>query len=146
MERVSCIAIDLGASSGRVILSTFDGESIEFEEVYRFPNKAIKLGDRHYWNFLGLYNEVLEGLKEAAKRGENIISIGIDTWGRLWIIGRRRNLIGLPIHYRDDRTQSIVDDVEGILPFNEIYKRLAFRRCINTLYQLCSDKAIALIY
>ena len=144
MERVSCIAIDLGASSGRVILSTFDGESIEFEEVYRFPNKAIKLGDRHYWNFLGLYNEVLEGLKEAAKRGENIISIGIDTWGVDYgLLDEEGNLIGLPIHYRDDRTQSIVDDVEGILPFNEIYKKTGIQKmAINTLYQLCSDKAI----
>lgn len=144
MDRVSCIAIDLGASSGRVILSTFGGENIEFEEVYRFPNRAIKLGDRYYWDFLGLYNEVVKGLREAAKRGKNIISIGIDTWGVDYgLLDKEGNLIGLPIHYRDDRTKSIVDDVEDVLPFSEIYKKTGIQKmAINTLYQLCSDKTI----
>ena len=71
MNMVSCIAIDLGASSGRVILSKFDGKRIELEEIYRFPNQPIKLGDRLYWNFLGLYSEIIEGLKMQLKKGKH---------------------------------------------------------------------------
>lgn len=144
MDRASCVAIDLGASSGRVILSTFNGKSIELKEVYRFPNYAIKLGDRYYWNFPGIYNEILKGLRKAVKQERNIISIGIDTWGVDYgLLDEEGNLIGLPIHYRDERTQSIIDDVERILPFSEIYKKTGIQKmAINTLYQLYSDKII----
>lgn len=141
---VSCIAIDLGASSGRVILSKFDGKRIELEEIYRFPNQPIKLGDRLYWNFLGLYSEIIEGLKMAVKKGENIVSIGVDTWGVDYgLLDQDGNLIGTPIHYRDDRTASAVHSVEEVVSFDEIYKKTGIQKMpINTMYQLFSDKTI----
>ena len=131
MNMVSCIAIDLGASSGRVILSKFDGKRIELEEIYRFPNQPIKLGDRLYWNFLGLYSEIIEGLKMAVKKGENIVSIGVDTWGVDYgLLDQDGNLIGTPIHYRDDRTASAVHSVEEVVSFDEIYKKTGIQKCL----------------
>lgn len=144
MDTVCCVTIDLGASSGRVILSKYDGKSIELEEVYRFPNQVVRMGDRHYWNFLGLYHEILKGLEIASGQGENIVSLGIDTWGVDYgLLDRDGNLIGAPIHYRDERTQSVIAEVEELLPFQELYKRTGIQHMpINTIYQLCSDKRI----
>jgi rhamnulokinase len=144
MDIVSCIAVDLGASSGRVILSNFDGSSIKLDEVYRFPNEPVRVGGRYCWDFFRLYYEILRGLKIASKHGENITSIGIDTWGVDYgLLDRDNNLIGAPIHYRDDRTEGIMDKVDEILPFSELYKRTGIQKMpINTIYQLYSDKVV----
>ena len=144
MDKVSCVAVDLGASSGRVILSTFDGKTIELEEVYRFPNEPVEIGNRYYWDYLRLFRGITEGLKEAAKLEDNIVSIGIDTWGVDYgLIDIDGNLIGVPIHYRDDRTNLVVDEVNTIISKDEIYQKTGIQHMpINTIYQLYSDKSI----
>ena len=76
-----CFAVDLGATSGRTILASYDGKSVEMKEVTRFANPMIPLGGHLYWDIAGLYNEVLRGLREIADKGISIDSIGIDTWG-----------------------------------------------------------------
>jgi rhamnulokinase len=72
-------AVDLGATSGRTILATFDGTRVQMQEVTRFANPMIPLGGHLYWDIAGLYNEVLRGLREVADKGIAIDSIGIDT-------------------------------------------------------------------
>ena len=75
------LAVDLGATSGRVILGTLDGDRLQLEELARFPNKIIRTGGHYYWDLYALYDEILGGLREAARRGIDARSIGIDTWG-----------------------------------------------------------------
>ena len=76
------IAIDLGASSGRLILVSASGGKISFEEMYRFKNEPVELNGRLYWDFGRIYNEILNGLNTVSNSGHgDIDSIGIDTWG-----------------------------------------------------------------
>lgn len=72
-------AVDLGATSGRTILASFDGERIAMREITRFANPMIPLGNHLYWDIAALYNEILRGLKAVADEGTDIKSIGIDT-------------------------------------------------------------------
>lgn len=74
-------AVDLGATSGRTILGTFTSNGLEMEEVNRFPNHLIETGRHFYWDIYELYRHIIEGLRIAARKGVEITSIGIDTWG-----------------------------------------------------------------
>lgn len=74
-------AVDLGATSGRTIIGNIKDRKVILEEVTRFPNNLIQTHGQFYWDIYALYNEVIRGLKEVAKRGLEITSIGIDTWG-----------------------------------------------------------------
>ena len=74
-------AVDLGATSGRTIVGNIIDGIVNLEEVTRFPNNIIQYGGQFYWDIYALYNEIVKGLKTVAKRGIEIASIGIDTWG-----------------------------------------------------------------
>ena len=90
-------AVDLGATSGRTILASFDGSRVEMKEVIRFANPMIPLGGHLYWDIAGLYNEVLKGLKTVAEQSIAIESIGIDTWGcDFAFFGADGQLLGMP--------------------------------------------------
>lgn len=135
------LAFDFGASSGRVIVSKFDGRKIELEEVYRFPNEPVRMGGQLYWDFLRLFHELKIGLKKASAKYKNINSIGIDTWGVDYgLLDKNDNLISNPMHYRDNRTDNILEDIEKILSYKEIYKSTGIQYMqLNTLYQLYAD-------
>ena len=80
MKENKCFfAVDLGATSGRTIIGTLDGETIRLEELTRFDNHLIQTGGHFYWDIYALYNEMIKGLRTAAQRHINICSIGIDT-------------------------------------------------------------------
>ena len=82
MSKNVFIAVDLGAGSGRLIAAKTDFSTVELEEIHRFDNPGTDLPDGSYWNLIGLYREILEGLRIAVDRyGDRIVSIGIDTWG-----------------------------------------------------------------
>ena len=81
MEKSIYLAVDLGATSGRTVLATFDGQKIEMRELTRFKNPIIPMGGHLFWNIAGLYNEILLGLRKVADEGIHLDSIGIDTWG-----------------------------------------------------------------
>ena len=74
-------AVDLGATSGRTIVGSINEGRFDLEEVTRFPNNLIEQGGHYYWDIYALYFEIIRGLKEVARRGLEITSIGIDTWG-----------------------------------------------------------------
>ena len=74
-------AVDLGATSGRTIVGNIADGHIALEEVTRFPNNLVEQGGHYYWDIHALYFEIIKGLKEVARRGLEITSIGIDTWG-----------------------------------------------------------------
>lgn len=98
-------AVDLGATSGRTIIGKLGNNGIELEEINRFPNKIIQVGEHSFWDIYALYNNIIEGLCIVARRGIEIDSIGIDTWGvDFAMIGSDGQLLGQPYSYRDQHT------------------------------------------
>ena len=141
-------AVDLGATSGRTIIGSLKDDKILLEEVTRFPNNLIEQGGHFYWDIYALYFEVIRGLKEVARRGLEITSIGIDTWGVDFVfIGEDGAILRNPRAYRDPITFDAMDDylkhvisrrevydVTGIqlMNFNSIFQLYAMRREQNS--------------
>ncbi len=130
------LAFDFGASSGRVIIGKYDGSKIHIEELHRFSNDPVMLGDTFHWDVLRLFHEIKQGLtkvkNELAKNNTKIDSIGIDTWGVDYgLLDNKGRLLENPVHYRDKRTHGIKQpdyyNITGIQHMN-----------INTIYQLYS--------
>jgi len=123
MTSKTFIAVDLGAGSGRVIAATTDFEKIELEEVHRFDNPGTDLPGGSFWNLIGLYREILEGLRRAVERhGDRIVSIGIDTWGcDHGLLGADGGLLGSPHQYRDPRFEGMAEAMHALMPEAEIY-------------------------
>lgn len=103
-------AIDLGATSGRVILGTWKNNKLALREVHRFPNSFQSLGPHDYWNIAGLWSEILTGLRAAVAalpKGAKLSSVGVDTWGVDYALVNDAGRLVYPVHaYRDDRTQA----------------------------------------
>ena len=118
------LAVDLGASSGRVLAGVFDGRLLRLEEIHRFENGATRLGSGLYWNVLTLWSEVTVGLRKArGQYGPRIKSVGVDTWGvDFGLIGRGETLLGNPVHYRDARTNGMLEAALERVPRERIYE------------------------
>ena len=140
MKTSTYLAADFGGGSGRIIAGTLNGESIELEEIYRFQNRQIQVGKHLYWDFLSLFQELKNGLKLAAQKGLNVVSIGIDTWGvDFGLIDKHGNLLGNPICYRDKRTAGIPAEVFKQIDIQEHYAEAGIQIMdINTMFQLYS--------
>ena len=126
-------AVDLGASSGRVILGRLTGGDLHLREVHRFVNEPVRLPDGLHWDITGLYRNVLHGLRLSG----TVTSIGVDSWavdyGLLDAAGR---LMGLPYHYRDSRTDGIRAPIEPA----ELYRTTGIQHlAFNTIHQLLAD-------
>lgn len=136
------LAADFGGGSGRVIAGWLNEGKLIIEEVHRFGNRQVRLGDHVYWDFPSLFEDMKVGLKKAAAKGYNIESIGIDTWGvDFGLIDREGNLIGNPVCYRDARTSGICDKLFQIVDPSEHYGITGIQVLeINTLAQLLSIK------
>ena len=146
------IAADFGAGSGRVIVGTTctgdtrpcasTGVTIELEEIHRFGNEQKMMDGHLRWDFEALFNELRTGLKKAfAKYGDEIKSIGIDTWGVDYgLLDKEGRLIANPICYRDDRTKGMMDAAFQKLPKEEFFQHAANQFMeINTAFQLMSE-------
>ena len=123
------IAVDLGAGSGRVIAAKTDFTTLELEELHRFDNPGTDLPGGSFWNIVGLYREILEGLRRAVERhGEAIVSIGIDTWGcDFGLIDGNGELLGMPHQYRDPRFEGMAEAMHAILPEAEVYAQTGIK-------------------
>ena len=146
-------AVDLGATSGRTILGTLNGTQLEQEELTRFPNNLIETGGHFYWDIYALYSEMIRGLKEVARRGITLTSIGIDTWGVDFVfIGEDNAILRNPMAYRDPHTfgkmeeyfEKVIDkkEVYGIagiqfMNFNSLFQLYAMQQAGNSAYQHC---------
>ena len=141
------IAADFGAGSGRVIVGTLTQtltltQTIELEEIHRFGNEQKMIDGHLRWDFEALFNELKTGLKKAfAKYGDEIKSIGIDTWGVDYgLLDKEGRLIANPICYRDDRTKGMMDAAFQKLPKEEFFQHAANQFMeINTAFQLMSE-------
>lgn len=135
------LAFDFGASSGRLMMSVFDGEKIELKEVHRFSNEPVWMNGRFYWDFPRLFLEMKNGLKKVSKMGLDIAGIAVDTWGvDFGYIDKDGQLLSNPLCYRDDRASSVVSEVEDIVSFKEFYDTMGIEKMdINSVYQLFYD-------
>ena len=103
-------AVDLGATSGRTIIGSLSDGKIVLEELTRFGNNLIETGGHVYWDIYALYSEIINGLKIVAKRGIDIVSIGIDTWGCDFLcVGRDGAILRNPLAYRDPHTVGVME-------------------------------------
>ncbi len=133
------IAIDLGASSGRVMLGIYENKRIKLEELHRFWNGPVQECDRLVWDFSKLLEEIKKGLKKAAVYGP-IHSLSVDTWGvDFGLLDENGILIENPVHYRDKRTHGMVEKVLEQIPEKQLYEITGTQIMeINTLFQLYS--------
>src|SRR5271157_234983 len=117
------LGIDLGAESGRVIAGLWNGKAIQLEEVNRFPNGPVPLAGTWRWDVLRLWAEIQNGLALAAKKyGKSIVSVGADTWGVDFVLLNKNNeILGQPYHYRDARTNGLMEKAFKKVPRAEIF-------------------------
>ena len=145
------LALDLGAESGRGLLGRLDGERLELEEVHRFPNGPVRMLDTLYWDLPRLFDEVKTALRKGAASAGELDGVGVDTWGvDFGLIGRGQTLLGNPVHYRDARTDGMLEaafacvrreriyEITGLqfLPFNTVYQLLALARSNSPLLEV----------
>jgi rhamnulokinase len=133
------IAIDLGASSGRVLLGRWDGARWTLDELHRFPNGPVAVLGHLYWDVLRLWSEIQTGLaRYTAAFDAPPAGIGVDTWGvDLALLDAQGHLLGNPHHYRDGRTQGMPERAFRRVPRQEIFHQTGLQFMpINTLYQL----------
>ncbi len=140
-NRKKMLAVDLGASSGRVMLGEFDGEKIALTEVHRFSNDPVMLGKTMYWDFLRLMFEIKQGLVKAKAFGK-IDSISVDTWGVDYgLLDQRGELIGNPVHYRDARTVGWIEKSFERIDRERFYQITGIEFMeFNTVFQLLAQK------
>ena len=147
-------SVDLGATSGRTILGTLSGGRLEQEELTRFANNLVQTGGHFYWDIYALYFEMIRGLQIVGKRGIDITSVGIDTWGVDFVfVGDDGALLRNPIAYRDPHTfgrmeeylekvvgRREVYDITGIqfMNFNSLFQLYAMRQDGNAALRNCS--------
>jgi rhamnulokinase len=141
-------AVDLGASSGRVMLGRVGpgvADGLELTEVARFRNGGVRLPDGLYWDVLGLYVDILAGVRTAARKaasaGARLSGVGIDSWAVDYgLVGPAGELRGNPRHYRDSRTQGVLDDVHAKLDPARLYEISGLQFLpFNTIYQFAAD-------
>jgi rhamnulokinase len=145
------LALDLGAESGRGLLGRFNGRQLALEEVHRFPNGPVRMLDTIYWDLPRLWEEVKTALGKAVVISGKLDGIGVDTWGvDFALVGRGDALLGNPVHYRDVRTDGMLEialkriereriyNITGLqfLPFNTIYQLLALRETCSPLLEV----------
>lgn len=134
------LALDLGAGSGRAIVGTIEGGRIRLDEVHRFSNPPVKLGDTLYWDFLSLFQDIKEGIYQAVKKGYNLRGIAVDTWGvDFGLIDKKGRLISNPVCYRDARTEGMEDKAMSRISKETLYAITGIQQMgINSVFQLLS--------
>lgn len=143
-RRKTYLAIDLGASSGRVMAGHLDGERLEIEEVARFANSGVEMVDGWHWNADGLFEEIKKGLSMAAKCfGKDIVSVAADTWGVDYVIlDDAGQPLNPPWMYRDSRTDGLMAKAGKTLGADRLWERTGIQPMFfNTIYQLMAEVA-----
>jgi rhamnulokinase len=134
------LAFDLGAESGRAILGRYDGDLLRLTEVHRFANGPVRAPDGLHWDVRRLFVEVKLGLTLCGQRYGTPASIGVDTWGvDFALLDHHGELLGDPFHYRDGRTNGVMEEAFKRAAREEIFERTGIQFMqFNTLYQLFS--------
>jgi len=144
MKTRNMAAVDLGASSGRVLLVRFDGRVLSLEEMHRFPNRPVMVHGHRFWNILSLWDDTLTGLRKAHQLAGTLDSIGVDTWGVDYgLVDTKGFLLGQPFQYRDHRTNGTLEQVFSRVPREVLYQRTGIQLLpFNTLFQLYAHQQL----
>ncbi|MBJ7340989.1 rhamnulokinase family protein [Mycolicibacterium sp.] len=150
MSTGTFVAVDLGATSGRVMLAEVGPGSLEMRQLNRFANEPVYLwnGQRTamHWDLPGLFAGVCAGLAEAGRVAPDLTSIGVDSWAVDYGLLRDGKLLGLPYHYRDARCAIGADTVHSIMPQEAIFARNGLQfLAFNTMFQLAADRLDGLL-
>lgn len=143
MKKTKFLAIDLGASSGRGIVGTFDGKKITLAENHRFPNEPVMAAGQYTWDILRIYHEIKNAIRKCALGDDrDIVSIGIDTWGvDFGLLDKNGHLLGNPVHYRDARNDAMPEYAATLVDPDWVYEKTGIQVVdFNTLYQLLAVK------
>ena len=142
MANINMLAIDLGASSGRGIVGSFDGKKLTLRENHRFSNDTVIVNGRMYWDILRIYHEIKQSITKTVLEGDNVSSIGIDTWGVDYaLIDKNGRMLANPTHYRDVRTEGIGEHVSKYFSLDDLYATAGIQYMnFNTIFQLAADK------
>lgn len=135
------VAVDLGASNGRVMVGNWDGQRFTLEELHRFPNRAIAVGNNLCWDALDIWAHVQFGLNEYRLRFQGSpAGIGVDAWGvDFALLDAAGEMLGNPAHYRDPRTEGMPERVFAKVPEEAIFRATGVQTMpINTLFQIYS--------
>lgn len=138
-------AVDLGASSGRVVVGRFTADGVAMQEVHRFPNIPVRAGSTLRWDVLSLFNGIIEGLRAAKQRFGGLDGVGVDGWGVDYgLLDADGELLGNPICYREPRTESTVAAVLADVGTPELYAATGIQlQPFNTLFQLLARQESA---
>ncbi len=142
MAELKMLAIDLGASSGRGIVGSFDGEKLTLRENHRFSNDPVFVNGRFTWDILRIFFEIKNSITKTVIEGDNVSSVGIDTWGVDYgLLDKKGRLLANPTHYRDLRTENVTDYVKQFISPEDIYRVTGIQAIdFNTLNQLAVEK------
>ncbi|MWV48660.1 rhamnulokinase [Rathayibacter sp. VKM Ac-2803] len=138
-------AVDLGATSGRVILGYVGRDELRMRHVARFPNQPVRVTEGNtsglHWNVLELYRSLSAGLADAVREEPDVVSIGVDSWAVDYALLRGGRMLGTPYHYRDERAARGVADVHARIGADELYQRNGLQHlAFNTLFQLAAER------
>jgi rhamnulokinase len=142
MKKYNFLSFDVGATSGRAVLASFDGVRFEMKEIYRFPNAILELHGNFYWNIYGIYEHFKKALVFCAQQDLSIDSIGIDTWGvDFGYIAADGTLLGLPRSYRDPYTVGAPEELFKEISSKDVYQCTGIQIMnFNSLFQLFAAK------
>jgi rhamnulokinase len=141
---VSVAAVDLGASSGRVMLGHVGADHLSLEAVARFGNEPLRLPDGLHWNVAELYRQALHGLRAAVRTAPGLAGVAVDSWAVDYGLFKADRMLGLPYHYRDEKRGAGVERVHAKVTPEELYARNGLQFLpFNTLYQLAADPLVA---
>ena len=136
-----CLAIDIGASSGRHIVGWKEDGVLRTDEVYRFPNGVSELDGYLTWDIDALVSHVKRGIAAAKEKYGDIDSLSVDTWGVDYVLMRGDEEVRPCYAYRDSRTEAVIPLVHDRISFTRLYRHTGIQfQPFNTVYQLCSDK------
>lgn len=135
-------AVDMGASSGRLMVGWIENGKMQLEEIHRFENGMVKKDDELCWEFDRIFREIVTGLKKCRELGKIPVSLGVDTWGVDFVLlDKDGGVLGNTVGYRDHRTDGMDEEVYKIISQNDLYARTGIQKAIyNTIYQLMAVK------
>jgi rhamnulokinase len=144
-KELTLAAVDLGASSGRVMAARVGPGRLELDEAHRFPNRPVRTSGTLRWDVLGLYAGVLDGLGAAGRDFGHLDGVGIDTWAVDYgLLDADGALLGNPVHYRDARHATAVPDVHAAVAADELYRINGLQHLpFNTVFQLAAARGSA---
>ncbi len=134
------VALDFGAESGRTIVGTIADDKLTIEPVHRYANVPVRMGGTLYWDFPRQFGDILDGLRKASADGA-VHSVSVDTWGVDYgYLDAQGKLLGNPVHYRDTRHETMLEEAFALMPREELYMATGIQfMSINTIYQMLSE-------